>query len=123
MELSEDRAPKGYQIKAYAPGEIQVNENSYTHSLIISAETLITDWRPQSLTDLKVLDWQIIIDLAPEVVLLGTGLTFKVPPAALLAPLYQNNIGVEFMDTGAACRTYIVLASENRTVIAALLIT
>ena len=54
--------------------------------------------------------------------LLGTGPVFRFPEAARLAPLYQAGIGVEVMDTPAACRTYNILMGEGRKVLAALLL-
>jgi uncharacterized protein len=55
-------------------------------------------------------------------VLLGTGATFIFPEPALLAPLRKAGIGVEVMDTAAACRTYNILLGEERNVVAALIV-
>ena len=63
-----------------------------------------------------------MVELAPEIVLLGTGAQFRFPEPALLAPLYKAGIGVEVMDTPAACRTYNILLGEGRNVVAALLV-
>jgi uncharacterized protein len=63
-----------------------------------------------------------IVELAPEIVLLGTGARFTFPMPALLAPLYKAGIGVEAMDTPAACRTYNILLGEGRNVVAALIV-
>ena len=63
-----------------------------------------------------------IVELAPEIVLLGTGPAFRFPDAARLAPLYKAGIGVEVMDTPAACRTYNILLGEGRNVVAALIL-
>ena len=111
-----------HQIHAYEPGAITVNETIYHHSLIVSADTLITDWPPSSLQTLTATHFEPIFALKPEIIILGTGLHFIMPPAKQLAPLYQKQYGVECMDTGAACRTYTALVSEGRNVVAALLI-
>ena len=111
-----------YQIRAYEPGAITVNETVYHRSLIVSADTLITDWPPSSLHALDSGHFAPLLALKPEIVILGTGLHFIMPPAKQLAPLYHGKYGVECMDTGAACRTYTALVSEGRNVVAALLI-
>lgn len=120
--ISEDKSDAKYQIKAYQPGLITVNEVKYSKSLIIGADQLIDSWHPQSLSEIKSEDWDLVINLKPEIILLGTGKKFLVPKPALLAPIYKANIGFEFMDTQAACRTYMALVSEDRKIIAVLLI-
>lgn len=122
MILTEDKSHGDYQIRAYIPGMITINDNTYTRSLIISPHDLIIDWAPQSLAELRTDDLNKILALKPEIVILGTGKRFVLPPPAQLAPLHQARLGVECMDTGAACRTYTALASEGRRVVAALLI-
>lgn len=122
MILTEDIGSGDYHIKAYEPGAITVNETTYHQSLIISPSKLITEWPPNSLKELKDDHFKAMLDLRPEIVILGTGIRFTMPPASQLAPLYQNKLGVECMDTGAACRTYTALMSEDRNVVAALLI-
>jgi uncharacterized protein len=60
--------------------------------------------------------------LAPEIVLLGTGERHRFPPARVLAQIYAQGIGIEIMDTYAACRTFNILAGEGRRVLAALIV-
>ena len=123
MILSEDDMGMGdYHIRGYEPGAIHINHDVYTKSLIISPFRLILDWPPQSLAELKDDHFDPLLALSPDIVLLGTGLRCTLPPARQLAPLYQKQLGVESMDTGAACRTYMALMSEGRKVVAALLI-
>lgn len=122
MILNEDSGIGDYQIRAYEPGAVTVNETVYTKSLIVSAYKLVADWAPQSLDELKNEDFKPILEVGPEIVLLGTGISFKMPAQKQLAPLYLEKLGVECMDTGAACRTYTALMSEGRKVVAALLI-
>lgn len=122
MILTKDSNDAHFQIRSYRPGSIVVNDNAYQHSLLIAADQLITDWSPQSLLELTPEDWRIALELNPELILLGTGRQFKMPPHSLLAPIYAKKIGIECMDTGAACRTYMALVAEGRRVLAALLI-
>ncbi|MDR3491803.1 MAG: Mth938-like domain-containing protein [Gammaproteobacteria bacterium] len=122
MSLTLDDNNANYQIRAYKPGFIQVNETTFTHSLIISATQLITDWAPQTLQELKAEHLSIIKELKPAVLLIGTGATLKFPSLDIYGELLNQGIGVEIMDTSAACRTYNALASEERNVMAALII-
>jgi uncharacterized protein len=67
-------------------------------------------------------DFAVILALAPEIVIFGSGPKLRFAPPAVLQALYSQRIGVETMDTAAACRTYNVLAGEGRSVVAALLL-
>jgi uncharacterized protein len=84
-------------------------------------QRLVRDWPPQRIEQATLADFRAIAALEPEIVLLGSGRGLRFPPAALLAPLYERGIGVEVMDTGAACRTYNILVTEGRIAAAALI--
>jgi len=121
MKLHLD-APRGtYLIRSYAPGQLLVGEATLHTSTIVSATTL-TAWRPATIDDLTEADLEPLYTLAPEVVLLGTGAQQRFPAATLLAALFSRRVGVEVMDTRAACRTYNVLVAEGRSVAAALML-
>lgn len=111
-----------YQIKAFKPGLIQVNNKLFTHSIIITPTHLIENWSPQRIEDLTQADLQVIFPLKPNILLIGTGSTHTLLPAKLYGNLINHGIGVEIMDTSAACRTYNALSAENRNVAAALII-
>ncbi len=122
MILSKDNSNATFQIRSYQTGAITINEQIYHRSIIIMAEQIIPDWQPQSLLELQPANWEVVIALKPELILLGTGAYFKMPPPALLAPVYLHKIAIESMDTAAACRTYMALVAEGRKVAAALII-
>ncbi len=122
MQLTEDLNTAKFKINAYEPGAITVNKTVYTKSLIISPDQLITDWRPQNIDQLTDDNLEEILNLKPSLILLGTGKQFIMPSHKELKVLHQQKIGVECMDTGAACRTFVALTSEGRNVVAALLI-
>lgn len=122
MELNLDTGEGHYQIRAYTKDFIQINEQKICHSLIVMPDKLINPWSPHTITDLTTEDLQIIIDLQPSIVLLGSGENLAFPHPQLLNTFYQQKIGIEVMNNGAACRTYTVLMSEGRNVAAALLI-
>ena len=72
--------------------------------------------------DLAPADLVPVLELQPEVLLIGSGPRQKFPDRGTLAALYESRIGFEIMDTGAACRTYNVLVAEGRSVAAALIV-
>ena len=107
----------------YGEGYVEVNRTRHQASLVVSAERLVIDWPATSVTALSADHRAAILELSPEVVLIGTGSAFALPEATLLAPLHRAGIGVEVMDTPAACRTYNILLAEGRNVVAAVIVT
>ncbi len=108
-------------IRAYAAGSITINQEVYTSSLILTPQRIITDWPPVRFANLTAPDFEAIAALRPEVVVLGTGLRLQFPAPGIIRSLVEAKIGLEVMDTGAACRTYNILMSDGRRVAAALL--
>lgn len=121
MKIHQETAAGQHVIRAYAPGRITVNQEDYSGSLIVTPQQIIADWRPRAFADLAAPDFEMLATLNPEVVLLGTGGRLQFPAPSLTRALIEANIGLEIMDTGAACRTYNVLVGEGRRVAAALL--
>jgi uncharacterized protein len=109
-----DQNDAQYQILGFEPGKITINQEIYTENLIITPDQLITHWVPYS--------FDIILTLKPDVLLIGTGETLIFPPIELYGHLINHGIGVEIMNTAAACRTYNALSSEYRRVAAALIL-
>ncbi|HQU16557.1 MAG: hypothetical protein B7Z66_06565 [Chromatiales bacterium 21-64-14] len=121
MKISLDTASAAYVIRAYGPGRITVNDQDLTEAFVVTPEQLIRDWPIASAAELTSEHLQRLVDLDPEIILLGTGPTLRFPDPRLIAGLQQRGIGVEVMDTAAACRTYNILSAEDRRVVAALL--
>lgn len=119
MKLTQETG-SGNRIRSYQQHQIRINDETYDHSIIVTAEQLITDWAPQKLAELEEQDLQPILDLEPEVILLGTGADQRFPERAILQRILKAGIGIEVMTTDAACRTYNVLMAEDRRVAAAL---
>lgn len=122
MTLILDENHASYQIRGYQPGQIQVNDQMYTTSIIVSANRLITDWPPQTLAELTYEHLVDAVVLEPAILLIGTGSQLAFPSMELYGELINQGIGIEIMDTHAACRTYNALTAEDRNVVAALLI-
>ena len=108
-------------ISAYSAGAITIRGARYAQSLVVTANRIIEDWPPGTHAEVRADHIEIIVRLEPEIVLLGTGDRLVFPPVEVLAPLHTAGIGVEVMDTGAACRSYNFLVNEGRRVAAALL--
>lgn len=121
-QLTLDENSANYQIRAFKPGFIQVNDETLTHSIIISPNKLIADWEPQDISELTSQHLAIIAEMRPAILLIGTGTHLQFPPVELYSNLIDLGIGVEIMNTSAACRTYNALTAEDRNVVAALII-
>lgn len=114
--------PEGVNvIRRYGPDFVAVGEREIRSSCIVSATALL-DWPPRSVEELRLEHLSPLFDLEPEVVVLATGVRQRFPSAALRAEFATRKIGIEVMEIGAACRTYNVLVSEERRVLAAILL-
>jgi uncharacterized protein len=121
MKFALDPLEHDYTIKAYEPGWIQINKEKYYQSLLLMPDRLMPDW---SVTEADQITKEHLLELAqfePQVLLLGTGEQQKFIHPQIFTPLMELGIGYEVMATGAACRTYNILLSEDRRVLAALI--
>lgn len=121
MKLQAD-AINGPSITGYGPGWVAVNGERFTSSIIINSASGRFDWECARFEDLQPRHFEHLATMGPELVLFGSGERIRFPQAQWLQSLYARRIGVETMDTQAACRTYNFLAGEGRRVIAALLL-
>ncbi len=142
MQVSLDTDYGHHSIHSYSEGEVIVSipvkpddtviplhddqpvrlQERLTSSLIIHPDGLIRDWRPCSVKDLNEGNFAPLAGLEREILLLGTGQRLCWPDPVLLSRLQQQGVGVEVMDTPAACRTYNILMSDQRRVAAALIL-
>ncbi|WP_332738486.1 Mth938-like domain-containing protein [Hydrogenophaga sp.] len=112
-------------ITAYGDGWIAVNGQRHSHSLVLTPQGQLQPWPCSRFELLEASHFNMLIQLAaepPELIVFGSGSRLRFAPPALLRDLMAQRIGVETMDTGAACRTYNILAGEGRRVVAALLL-
>ena len=121
MKLQAERAQGQNAITAYGAGFVTVNGQIHRHSLIVGHDRLVPDWPIARIEELKSDD---LLALAHDcdVILLGTGARQRFPQRNILASLFDKRVGLEVMDTAAACRTYNVLLAEGRAVVAALIV-
>jgi uncharacterized protein len=109
-------------ITGYGPGWVGVGADRISHSVILGSRGERLDWELARFDDLTPAHFARLAGLAPEVVIFGSGDRIRFPRPAWLRPLVDARIGLETMDTPAACRTYNILAQEGRHVAVALLL-
>ena len=121
MKLQPDKS-QVQVITGYGPGWLRVDAERIDHSVVISARGPRIAWDCTGFEELSAEHFARIAELDAELVVFGSGLKLRFPPPQWLRPLIARRIGVETMDTQAACRTYNILAQEGRGVVAALVV-
>lgn len=119
MHFSHDRPDYAYALRAADGVRAKVNDQILTASFALAPDQLITTWPVRDVRMLTPADLSPLLDLQPAVLILGTGPTQIFPPAAVIAHCLGRGIGIEVMNNASAARTYNVLASEARKVVAA----
>lgn len=117
--------PDSFDVQAitgYGPGWVGVNSDKITYSVIVSSSGDRIDWNASRFEDLGPEHFERLAKVDVEVVIFGSGSRIRFPRPAWLRPLIERQVGLETMDTAAACRTYNILAQEGRKVAAALLL-
>ncbi|MCW5232152.1 Mth938-like domain-containing protein [Verminephrobacter eiseniae] len=109
-------------ISGYGPGWIRIGADKISHSVLIGASGLRQAWPCARFEDLGAGHFAQLAGLDAELIIFGSGTRNRFPAPAWLAPLMARRMGLETMDTPAACRTYNLLAHEGRKVVAALIL-
>jgi len=121
MKFAEDHNEANYKITGYEAGGVKINHRLFDKPLIVSPMTLVADWQATDVQSLTALELEPLYALEPEIILLGTGERQQYPDAEVLKRLASRQIGFEIMDTQAVCRTFNIIMSEGRNVVAGLL--
>lgn len=116
-------AAENHAVQAYNAHQIQINSIVYERSLIVSKNEIITELTINDIQEINEQYLQQLIKFKPEVIIIGHENTGKFPPMSIISQLSQQRIGIECMSIGAACRTYNVLLSEERAVVAGFIFT
>lgn len=122
MQLTLENPDFRYTLRGADGRGARVNEQRLETSFILAPNQLIENWRPRAIADLQPEDLAPVLELSPSVFLLGSGASLVFPPAAVMAACLTRGIGMEVMDNAAAARTFNVLATEGRRVVAAFLL-
>jgi uncharacterized protein len=119
LKLHEQRSIQN-TVTGYGPGYIEINGERHSGNLILGPAS-VQRWEVGGFEQLQPKDFEPVLSLKPEVVLLGTGLRHRLANPQLTASLARAGVALEAMDTKAACRTYNILASDGRRVAGAFL--
>ena len=121
MKMSEDKPAVSTLISRYGEGFIEVEQEKHRCAIILMPERPVRPWPVAGHEELVLENFSLLLEFDPEVILLGTGGNLYFPSAEISRYFLTRNIGFEVMPSAAACRTYNILASEGRQVLAALL--
>jgi uncharacterized protein len=122
MKMQAERFEGSNAIARHSAEGVIVNGIAYTRSVLVPWTGQVVDWSATDFETLSADDFAAIATgLRPELVIFGTGRRIRFPSPALTRVLTAQGIGIETMDTAAACRTYNVLVAEGRSAVAALL--
>jgi len=116
------QTPTANVVTGTGPGWVRVGATEYRENIVLLPDAVVTGWARDGFAALGETDFAALLDHAPEMVLLGTGARQLFPHPRLLAPLSAAHVGIEVMDTRAACRTFNILVAEDRRVAAALIV-
>ena len=122
MKFQPDRLEGANAISRHEPGCVWVNGEPWRSNLLVPTRGAAQAWSAGAFDGLLPADFEAALALQPELVLFGSGARNRFVSPAWLRPLMEKGIGLETMDTQAACRTYNILAGEGRNVVAALLL-
>ena len=122
MKLQSDPHSGANTITGYGDGYVEINKTPYAHAVVLSSDGAISHWPVKAFEDLEANHFALLIDLKPELILIGTGKRQRFPKPELLKALISAKIGFEIMDSQAACRTYNILVGEGRQVLLALIV-
>ena len=121
MKLQADRIEGQNAIARHGPDGVLVNGVEHRSSVIVPWRGPVLPWAVHGFEQLTPAHFDALLALAPELVVFGSGPRIRFPQPLWTRSLIERRIGVETMDTAAACRTYNVLLAEGRSVVAALL--
>jgi uncharacterized protein len=107
-------------IRSITAGVIVVGADTYQSTIALTPDTVHDDWPEKAVSELVESDFSRLLESQPEVLIMGTGSANVFPPRELVFALARKGVGLEVMDTAAAARTFNILASEGRRVVAVL---
>ena len=122
MKLQSDPHSGANTITGYGDGYVEINKTPYAHAVVLSSDGAISEWPVSHFDELDASNFLQLVDLKPELILIGTGNRQRFPKPELLKALIEAKIGFEIMDSQAACRTYNILVGEGRQVLLALIV-
>jgi uncharacterized protein len=119
MQLTRDSSAVHF-IRAWEPGRLRVADRWLTGNVIVGSEQILEGWTSVEPHQLTIAELEPALALEPTIIVLGTGTERLLPDVELMAAVAARSVGLEIMNTPAACRTFNVLLQEQRRVVAAL---
>ncbi len=121
MKFAESDDSTGYPVEGYGSEGIRIGGRTFRVGLILTPERLIEGWGPENPSGLTPAHVAQILELGPHVIVIGTGSRQVFPDPSVYDAIAGSGVGLEIMDSGAACRTYNILMAEGRRVAAGLM--
>jgi uncharacterized protein len=112
----------GNVFTGYGDDYVRLGIVVYRENVVVTPERILTGWCPAGFDALTDADFAAVAELQPEIVLLGTGARQRFPSPRLTRALTEARIALDVMNTPAACRTFNILAAEERKVAVAILL-
>lgn len=122
MKFAQDSQEDGYVITAYDDNSVSINGKTFSQSLVVASTRLHEHWDIADIELLNSSHIELVLSFQPELIIIGTGKNLVFPAIEIYSGIIEHGVGVDFMDTGAACRTYNILMSEGRDVVAGLIL-
>lgn len=122
MDITQDFADAKFIITGYQSDCVFINHEPHKESFIVSPESLIKSWEVTNISHLNATTLASVFKHPPEIMIIGTGETLMLPEPKVIAMFAQHQIGLETMNTSAACRTYGILIAEGRKAAAGIIL-
>jgi uncharacterized protein len=119
MQLTRDSSSANF-IRAWEPGRVRIADRWIAGNVLVGNDAVIESWTTVTADRLTIADLAPALALQPTIIVLGTGVEHLLPDLELMAAAAAHSVGLEIMNTPAACRTFNVLLQEQRRVVAAL---
>jgi uncharacterized protein len=119
MLLTRDASAVNF-IRSWEPGRVRIADRWIAGNVLVGNDAIIEGWTTNAAARLTIADLEPALALQPTIIVLGTGTERLLPDIELMAAVAARSVGLEIMNTPAACRTFNVLLQEQRRVVAAL---
>ncbi len=121
MKVAQDPV-SAFTIRHVEHGAITIGDEVITENVVLLRDQILRGWSAKNPHELAIADLEDALAHQPELIIFGTGWQHRLPPRELVFALARRGIGLETMDTPAACRTFNILVSEDRNVAAVLIL-
>lgn len=117
MSFTEEKFDTPIFFNEYTKGLFRLNVGEFTNTLILSREEILnSDNKIEAIDDISTEHLDLLLKTNPEIVLIGTGKKQTLPPIEVMNYLAKHGKNLDFMDSNTACKTYNLLANENRSI-------